>query len=512
MIIPFLFTLDEFGRQKPTYLWTFYKFMNFGKKYQYPIIAQEKFFGDLKDENNGHGARSENSLFTFEYDLPSGEQLAINKEYCITEEEQKRIINGYNSIEEAWIDLLKKENDNLIEILREKIKNIEKKHGEKVEAIFSWIWLPSVKKVANEMGISCIFYEFSTIRRPIYNCSLGYFQFCDKYDSTYVVNDFCEFKKNRCFLLNRRELLGLFLDKDHIQYLKYLYDEPDYRVGYALGLYNDKFEKAFSKYTATEVFEKLKHLYNKDEVLVRPHPQMDSNMEFDFPIDKSPDSSQWISRCETIISNLSNVAYEAMLYGRKNINIFKGLPSSFGEASSLDYIVEKSYSIEELNFLTFYCYAPYELMFDRDYIRWRLSKPSILEIYEYNLKYELRRHNIDFDRIKSLEKNERFKYILKNVQNIDDTKVDEYIHDSRLKRAKEDANEFQKITNQNENLEEIVKKLRADNTELWEEIQKQNKTIESIGLENTELRAAMEEINKSRVWKLRNKMKKMLKK
>lgn len=509
MIVPFLFTIDEFGRQKPTYLWTVYKFLDFGRKNNCPIITQEKFFGDLNGEFGNHGAKLDSSLRFFEYELPDKVQLEENYKYCITKEEEDFILNRYSSIDDAWNKLLKQRDENLENIIDSKIKKIESDYKEKIDVIFTWVWLPSLDYIAKKNSIQVLFYEFSTIRKPRYNTSLGYFQPCDKYNSYYAKKDFEEFKKYNKLIFDRKELLALFLDTEVLDRLKYLYSIPEYKVGYALGLVDDKFEKAFANMTVEQVVQKLENKYRGNEVLIRPHPQMDKVYEFNFDIDKSNDTSEWISKCETIISNISNVSYESMLYGRKTINIFDGLPSSFGECSNLDYFDEKVYGLEELNFLTFYCYAPYELMFNKEYILWRLSKPSILDVYQYNQKYILSKHNIDYSEINKVKMMDRFMYILEKVHKISKNEVVQ-LNNYSAWMVKEDYDELiSKLNAENKDISDKNDILRNDNKNLWEEIQNKNGLIEQINnektdliLENETMREKLYSIYNSRTWKL----------
>lgn len=496
MIIPFIFTLDEFGKQFPTYLWTFYKFMDFGEKNNCPIIAQEKFFGDLNNEFNMHAARLDVNLDVFEYKLPTEKQLEKNFEYRITKDEEYSVIKDYKSVEDAWVNILKSRNHNLEEIIESKIKKIEQGYKEKVDAIFTWIWLPSLEQVCKINNIKLIFYEFSTIRKPRYNMTLGYFQFCDKYNSYYTKRDLEEFKKEKKIILSRKELLTLFLNKDSLNNIKYLYSIPEYKIGYALGLSDDKFEKTFSKMKMEEIISKIKQAYDYDEVLIRPHPQTEiKNKTFPFELDKSKETSEWIAKCETIISNISNVAYEACLYNRRIINLYDGMPTSFSECSDLSYFDEKIYGLSELNYLTFYCYTPYELMFNKEYIKWRLTNPSITEIYEYNLKYIFNKYNIDMCEFNEIKIKDRVAYLAKKVHNIDSTEIYELSKYFQLNIKKD----YDSIINRERKLN---KDLKDDNEGLMKSNQKLNEKIKKNDEDYMKLKLYLDCIEQSNSWKI----------
>lgn len=65
-------------------------------------------------------------------------------------------------------------------------------------------------------------------------------------------------------------------------------------------------------------------------------------------------------------------------------------------------------------------------MFDIDYIRWRFTKPTPLEIYNYNLNYILRKNNIE-DIFEKIPK-DRQKYILKKVQKFNNNEIKEFVN------------------------------------------------------------------------------------
>ena len=451
MIVPFLFTLDEYSNQYPTYLWVFYKFMDFAKKYNFPVIAQEKFF--KADEN--HGAREEYNRKKFDYELPLEKQIEENFKYCITNIEEQKILSNIKSKDDNWVYLLKQEDKKFEDIIDKKLKLIIKEKG-KIDAVITWIWLPSLEKVCKNNNIRLIQYELSTIRKDTFRTTLGYFQFHNKYESNFVKSDYDIFKNEEKLIFDREELLSLFLNTNLIDNIKYLYKIANYKIGYALGMDKDKFELAFTKLSNDEIFSKIKEKYSNEDVLIRQHPA--SKLDVDktgFVIDNSSSTAEWISNCNKIICNISNVAYEAMLYGRDVINVNDVLPTAFDDYSNLNYFDEKKIGLQKLNFLTFYCYCPYELMFDKDYIYYRLNNPSIIDIYNYHLKYILSNSNMDFDKIKQIKQIKRLDYILKNVHGFNKNEIQKikkystsYLYDKMETTIKNQKREISKLNSQ----------------------------------------------------------------
>ncbi len=475
MIVPFLFTLDEYSKEYPTYQWVFYKFMDFCLKNKTNIIAQSKFFLDV-DPN--HSAKSDQRQKVFDYSLPTKNDLEKNEKYSITTKEEEQIISDYDSVGDAWVDLLVKSNEKIECIIEEKINAIEKDNNKKVEAILTWVWLPTLEKIASKRNIKIIQLELSTIRRTNYNTTLGYFQFFNKYDSAkYTEKYYNEFKKQEKLLFNRKELLSLFLNKEALSMIKFLYSIPKYKIGYALGIKNDFFEQAYSKMTSDEVLKRLSNEFDRDDVLVREHPaSKDKNISTKFTLDKSIYTPEWISKCETIICDISNVGYETILYGKNIISINDSLPTAFSKFSNLKYFEEEKIGIEKLNFLTFYWYTPYELMFDKKYIQFRMKNPSIIDIYNYNLDYILKQKNINKDKLKELSLKDREDYILKCVHNLSKEERNKIIEFSYRSVALDISEKERKIAN----LEEKINNLNESYSKLEQNFDSVSKKFNSV--------------------------------
>lgn len=95
---------------------------------------------------------------------------------------------------------------------------------------------------------------------------------------------------------------------------------------------------------------------------------MDEN-KYNYSFDHSFESIEWITKCRNIVCQVLNIGYEAILFGRGLISTKANIITSFGNESNLIFNYAKYYDNIDLNFLTFAYYAPYDLMFDVDYIR-----------------------------------------------------------------------------------------------------------------------------------------------
>lgn len=442
MIVPFLFNLDEYSRERPTYLWIANKFYDFCLKNSFPVIVQEKFTKSPKYYcNKGHGAMSSRLQEQFQYNILSDDEFCKVNKFIITKDEENQIINKYKTIDKAAVKLLQEEDLDFERIIEEKLKLIKKNSKEKIEAIITWIWYPSLEKIAKKYNIPVLNYELSTIRPGKYRDFLGYFKIGDKYDNKNVLNDFSEFKYNskKLLLLNNKELVNLLIDDDHIIFINEMDKNPEYEVGLALGLKKDYFAQAYDGKTYDFILKKIEKFVPTKKISLRSHPAMPFNEDkYEYSFDHSFESIEWITKCKSIVCSVSNIGYEAILFNRGVISTNDCMITSFGKASTLDYYDPKYYGLLELNFLTFAYYAPYELMFDLDYIRFRLKEKDIYKIYNYNQKYILEKYNLNITKIKNMNQKDRFISIL-NTHDIDNEEkqtILRYVFEANLEEEK----------------------------------------------------------------------------
>lgn len=474
MIVSFFFDIYEFSRENPKLLPLFYKFADFAIENNYKIIGQEKYFIDPeKYREKNYWATSEDGQNIHDYYVPSYEDLK-KVGYIISSKDEKRIIEEYKkNSDDLEYENLVGENKVLEDILRDFIKS-----NDKIDCFLSWVYNASLDKVAKENNIKVIYMEITTIRRPNYRDRLGYFSFTNKYDNKNINDLFEEFQNEKSkIILSRKEILSLFLNTTDLPLLHDMLKIPEYDLGYALGLQNDKFEKAFGNVDFKEITKKLKKIYSKKEVLLRPHPAMDADKIDDFyEIDKSKRSMEWLLNCNSIICNISNIGYEAMLFGRGVIHISSGLPTAFNHEYNLDFINDDIIGIEKLSFITFGIYTPYDLLFDEKYIRWRLKNPSIIEIYNKNLKYIFDKNNIDFNSFKKMDSYQRLHIILKNVHNLSDKEIKRIYNLKRINYYHDLVSYHKELEKYKDELEKEVK-LRIKERD--EYIEKYNNVINS---------------------------------
>lgn len=432
MIVPFLFTLYEYAKEKPTHMVNANKSLDFCYNNKIPFIAQEKY---LKEQSfymkNNHSAFSKKNQVNFQYKILNKKQIEEIDIEIITEKEEKKIISKYKNLDEACLKLLIEENDQFESVIESKINNIEKQFGEKIDVIIAWFSYPSLEKVAKNHKIKVINYDSSTIRPGKYRDYLFSFSIGSKYNNKYLWNLFDKIKNNdKLFMLSKKELIALFIDDEHITFINETDKNPEYEVGYALGLKNDCYVKACDGKSYDEILNKLSKIIPNKKISVRSHPaaQVDE-AQYPYSFDHSFESIEWITKCKSIVCQASNIGYETILFDRGLISTNTNIDSSFNRQANLNYYDPIYYGLKELNFLTFAYYTPIELCFDADYIRYRLNEKDITKIYEYNMNYILKKHGLNINKLKKMDLRERFIAIL-NTHNISDEEKQKIIRDA----------------------------------------------------------------------------------
>jgi len=417
MIVPFMFGVEE---KEAHYLWIFYKYLEFALKNNIPIIAQEEYFikPSIYKENNHWLFDGFINGYQENYELkePTDDDLEELQKISITKEEEKMIFSDVTKTFENNIALLEERNKNFEDIIQQKIIETEKITGKKIEAFITWVWFPSLEYVAKKNGIEIFTFEQSTFRKPIYNEYLGYCSLYNKYDGIKTRELYEAFiKENKVNkYLNRKEILSLFLSKENISYLNDLNNKSEFPLGIDLGADRDAYYEVYSNFSHDEIINMALKVLNKEDISVRTHPMRPSKVSVDCQYDTSKNSIEWILKCRRLVTSVSNLGFEAMLYGKTSYVLGENMPFYFKAINDIKQLEDGVVSEEFINFITFGYYVPFGLMFDYEYLKWRLKNPSITAIYQKNLDYVFNKKDISKD-ILDYSHEDRMKEILKKI-------------------------------------------------------------------------------------------------
>jgi len=412
MVVPFIFENEVYTKNSEPYLWVFYKFADLCINNNLPIIAEEAYFQKPSYFRKMNHPASEVMDF---YHI-TDERLKKLNGFKITKSEKKQIVNQYQDDFECWVSLIKEKNEILEGIIEKLIQKIEKKHG-KIDAFIVWTWLPSIDHVARKNHIRVINMEASAVREPSYNMLLTYFQFQNKYDCTGINEKFQDLMNEKDVLMfSRKELFTIFASKENLKYLETYDETPKYKVGYALGIKTDCFTKVYSSVDYHKVLKRLSKNIDSKQISVRSHPADPIDVEkMGYSSDKSKTLFEWILSCENIVCDISNIGLDALLLGKNLISLSDRMPTSFQKVTDLSCF--DSYQIDDrkLNFLLFYWYVPEKLTQDYEYIKWRLTNPTVKEIYDKHLEYILSQRNISKNELSMIFQN-KIDYVLQTIE------------------------------------------------------------------------------------------------
>lgn len=393
MFVPFVFTLDPANDNY--YLWIFYKFLNMAKRYNWPIIAQEKYFTEQPTFiESGFAETNAEVAENFEYDVPTLDDMYKIQQYPILKYVEENLINEFGSQTAAWLYLVNKRSKSLEECICTILDDIIEENKDNIEGIFTFCDIPSLTYIAEQRNIPVFQFEWGPFRGPVYR-KTAYMNFGGRVN---VKNDLenrygqfiKEVEENPVRFLSRKEILSMFLDYKFINNINLLDCKPQYEMGIACTYTMDLIMFANSSFLNNlELITMVKRYYNENVLAIRFHPGDPAKANpSNHLVDNSATPMEFINHCKRIAVVSSNMAFEAMLWGR-TAYVLGNSPYAFKSQRDLSIVDESIVDLEFVNYVTFAYLIPYELMLDVEYLRWRLTNPTELEIYNYNLNYYL---------------------------------------------------------------------------------------------------------------------------
>lgn len=419
MIVPFIMTMLTI--QDRPYLWAFYKFLDLAKQKNGAIIAQEEYFIDPKEMIKAGRAeassREWNKHFELDYELPNIEDFKYIDKYVIPKSFEQKLIEKKGTINDAHICLLSEVIVELKELIGNYLDQISR--NSKIDAIMTLCHNPSLSAAATERGIKVIHFEMGTFREPTY-LKTGYFDYNCLYGEASTEQRYNSFVqeiengKKEIEILDKKEILAIFLKRDFLFYLNHLNDNPKYELGIALGYAIWPLYQKNTFCDDCELLYRASKVYPMDQLLVRRHPGDPvgaSYPRYDYCRDTSATTLDFILKCKRIASVGSNVSFEAALFGKTNY-VLTECPYTYKAKRKIEDTTLQDLDLYYINFYIFAYLVPFTLLWDEDYIKWRLSNPTEIEIFKKHLMYYLNKKNIPYS-ILTQDKRNRFQNILK---------------------------------------------------------------------------------------------------
>lgn len=390
MIVPIIFTFDPL-LENLSQSWFFYKGLTISKKSNCPIIAQECYFNCFdKQKALFPHFFTEDYASTFGYNIPTEQDIASVYSIVIPSDIEKRRIEESGSQSDAYVDSFVNAWPELEEYICNEVQKYEKTH-DKIRGFMCLTHLEFVQNIADKLGKPVFYFEWSTFRYSVYR-NAAYFDLNKSYRNYYdrYLTFLNELKMNKLPILTRKEILALFLRDEYLDYLNKSFSEDIYEVGIA-GTYNNIVEsRAYTNYDILEEVNRAKSKFVDGAVVARYHPGDPLKAKLNCENYQEGVLLDFIFKCRRIMSINSNTEYEAMLCG-KPVYDESGYTRYAGFVNdNLNDLADKVVDLEAVNFLAFAVFVPFELINCKEYLEYRLTFPSDIELYMYHLKYYLK--------------------------------------------------------------------------------------------------------------------------
>jgi|GEM_PF-4211191 len=471
LIVPIVFDLLDYHIEKPALSWVFEMYTNYCINNNMPIIAQEDYFNQeifvldkYYKKHRGNQKKKEEL----------NEDKKAFKKYSITNEETLSITNSKKATFEEQVHFMSHTNTKYEKFINEKLDLIEKDYKQKVDAIFTWYWNPTLEEIGEKRDIKIITQEISPIREfnGNYRTRLSYFVFGNKFDNDNTEKLYKELKNDKEFsslkIFSREELLAILLNTEDLNLIKELQKPTKYELGISPPVEDDFFFEVYKNETTEKTFKKTDKLFNPKDVTIRyriPFARDMGNPLWDR--DEKEKAIYWILQCKRILTYVSNIAFDAMLFGKTVYLLSDNMPFSFKSITQLKYKDESVVDTEYLNFMIFGYFVPWDLMLDQEYIEWRLTNPSAIDIYRKHQDHTFKILAINGSKGITLEE------ILKTNHHLEEKEardILEYSEFSSLEGLKEEIiiakEEKQELQNQNTELQRQKVELQNQKEEL----------------------------------------------
>ena len=389
MIIPFIF--DPAPGNKARWLYEFLEFVKMQSKESFgTVIAQEEYICPLSEWKKQGREEVEGELIV-SHSITQQEMDRVR--FCVLPEKLfEPLFLQTGSLSNMTAFLVKQRYIPWEEWLEATFSELQRNSGERVEALIMFRQFHSVDIIAKKHNVTIFYYDAGAFRGPVYRNTIyldtyGFFTNCGLEQR---FRTFCEYKKELQpeRLLSAKEILALMLEPAHKNKVNLVELSPEYQCGVALqsGIADLMLPESHTR--NEDLIAMAVRNFPLESILTRGVP----GSTFDT-FGTRPDSSEFacdfIAKCECIITRASNMAYEALLYGRQMYCAEKGL-YQFKGMHDLNY--PKS-SVESdawlVAFVAMGFYVPREFLYDMQYLRWRIEAPSEIEIYNKNLDYYL---------------------------------------------------------------------------------------------------------------------------
>ncbi|MBB1126702.1 GT99 family glycosyltransferase N-terminal domain-containing protein [Thiospirillum jenense] len=380
MFAAFLYPFVVRNRCAP-YLWVAYKLITDLTPDQVCFIACPAYQVNPSDYAAAgrfecHAPRNDELGFI----VPTAEQVASYAWFSLPETIYQRLKIQLRSDSLIWLHLIQHEDTEFTAALIAQLEIIQAQR--ELKAIITWCNCASLTAAAAAVHLPLIHCELGPLRDPWYQ-PLGYFDFNGVNGHTEAAARYQRFllAAERPSPLTRTQLLALLRGP---AYNDQVSDAGAWAMGVALQVEDDSNLLAYHRgLTPALVLEYVNEFIPAADLLIRSHPAGYFGAPRRGTIDDSPTSMAFVRRCQALVTLNSSVAVEALL---------AGIPTAIlGEAPAVIAACDRLPAMQDANttaldfLLLGYC-VPYRQLFTIDYLCWRLTNPSEVDIRAHHLQ------------------------------------------------------------------------------------------------------------------------------
>lgn len=360
---------------KAPYLWLFLKYLHCSNE-KILFITSPDYVEVINDETqHSRWEFDAASMASLGYSLPDEQSLARH-EYLYLDHAlyETMLAQHHHDPIKSFTTFL---TESISELENELFSLLTKEIIQRVDAFVSICNCPSLEKVARALNKEVIHLEIGPLRAPMYR-NTAYLDFTGVNGNTEARARYESCQTEIDITCSMNDLHRYFLEAISLPS-----SSENQVAGIVLQVEDDSNIIAYSHdFTNISLISYVRQQHSLENILVRAHPGSLFRLRDDiFSIDASANSLEFIQKCHSIYTINSSVGLEALLCERKT-NIL-------GDCSYA-FVAEEASGPNRVNAMAFYLFAylvPFELIFNLEYLRFRLDHPAELDIVRKHLQF-----------------------------------------------------------------------------------------------------------------------------
>ncbi|EOX8033279.1 hypothetical protein ACPWIP_003029 [Escherichia coli] len=360
---------------KAPYLWLFLKYLHCSNE-KILFITSHDYVEVINDETQHSRWEFDTaSMASLGYSLPDEQSLARH-EYLYLDHAlyETMLAQHHHDPIKSFTTFL---TESISELENELFSLLTKEIIQRVDAFVSICNCPSLEKVARALNKEVIHLEIGPLRAPMYR-NTAYLDFTGVNGNTEARARYESCQTEIDITCSMNDLHRYFLEAISLPS-----SSENQVAGIVLQVEDDSNIIAYShNFTNISLISYVRQQHTLENILVRAHPGSLFRLRDDiFSIDASANSLEFIQKCHSIYTINSSVGLEALLCEKKT-NIL-------GDCSYA-FVAEEASGPTRVNAMAFYLFAylvPFELIFNLEYLRFRLDHPAELDIVRKHLQF-----------------------------------------------------------------------------------------------------------------------------